>query len=185
MSKPLGRTPCLSLRYNDSMQLKEPASDFELLDLEGVSHRLHDYRGKIVIINFWSAECPHSERSDREMLGWLERWNGEVVLLSIASNRNESIQMVAEAAKSRNIPHVLIDSDHIVADLYEAVTTPHVFVLDREGILRYRGAVDDVTFRHREATRFFLWESVDALINGRLPELSETPAYGCTIVREI
>lgn len=179
------RTPWLSLRYNDSMQLNEPASDFELLDLQGASHTLRDYRGKIVIINFWSAECPHSERADRQLLGWLERWNGEVVLLSIASNRNESMQMMREVAELRNIPHILIDSDHIVADLYEAVTTPHVFVLDREGILRYRGAVDDVTFRRREATHFFLQEAVNSLLKGGFPELNETPAYGCAIVREI
>jgi len=167
------------------MHLNEPAPNFELLDVQGVSHTLRDYREKIVIINFWSAECPHSERADRQLLGWLETWNGEVVLLSIASNRNESLQMVTEAAESRNIPHILIDSDHIVADLYEAVTTPHVFVLDREGILRYRGAVDDVTFRRREATHFFLQEAVTSLLQGRFPELNETPAYGCTIVREI
>jgi citrate synthase len=69
--------------------------------------------------------------------------------------------------------------------LYEAVTTPHTFVVDRDGILRYRGAVDDVTFRNREATRFFLEEVVEALLDGHLPTLTETPAYGCTIVREI
>ena len=106
-------------------------------------------------------------------------------MLSIAANRNESIQMVAEAAKTRRIPKVLIDAEHVVADLYEALTTPHVFVVDREGILRYRGAVDNITFRQREATRFFLQEAVEALLHGRLPELSETPAYGCAIVREI
>lgn len=80
---------------------------------------------------------------------------------------------------------VLIDAGHIVADLYEAVTTPHVFVVDGEGVLRYRGAVDDVTFRKRTATRFFLDEVVVSLLDGHLPELTETPAYGCTIIREI
>ena len=80
---------------------------------------------------------------------------------------------------------VLIDADRAVADRYEAVTTPHAFVVDREGILRYRGAVDDVTFRQRRATRFFLEEAVEALLEQRLPEVQETPAYGCTIVREI
>ena len=167
------------------MQLNEPAPDFDLLDLQGVFHKLSCYRGKIVVINFWSAECPHSERTDHDLLDLLARLNGEVVLLSIAANRNESIQRVAEAAKARRIPEVLMDSDHIVADLYEAFITPHVFVIDREGILRYRGAVDDITFRRREATRFFLQEAVESLLNGHLPELKETPAYGCTIVREI
>jgi len=167
------------------MQLNEPALDFQLLDLQGLSHKLSCYRGKIVVVNFWSAECPHSERTDHYLLDLLARWNGAVVLISIAANRNESVQRVAEAAKARRIPEVLMDSDHIVADLYEAFITPHVFVIDPEGILRYRGAVDDITFRRREATRFFLREAVEALLNGRLPELKETPAYGCTIVREI
>lgn len=167
------------------MQLNEPAPDFELPDLHGVQHTPSCYRGKILILNFWSAECPHSERTDRYLVSLLENWDGDVVMLSIASNRNESIQMVADAAKARSVSNVLIDSEHLVADLYEAVTTPHVFVLDREGILRYRGAVDNITFRRREATQFFLQEAVEALLDGRSPEVSETPAYGCTIVREI
>ncbi|HEX9333678.1 MAG TPA: redoxin domain-containing protein [Anaerolineales bacterium] len=167
------------------MQLNHPAPDFELPDLQGNLHKLRDDRGKIVIINFWSAECPHSERTDRDLLDLLERWNGEVVLLSIAANRNESIPMLEEAAKTRRISKVLIDSEHIVADLYEAIATPHVFVLDRLGILRYRGAVDDVTFRQRKAISFFLKDAVEALLDGRLPELNETLAYGCAIVREI
>lgn len=167
------------------MQLNQPAPEFELPDLQGVLHRLSDERGKIVIVNFWSAECPHSERTDRYILSLLEQWNGEVVMLSIAANRNESAQMVAEAAKTRRIPRVLLDAGHVVADLYGALTTPHIFLIDREGILRYRGAADDITFRQRQAARFFLQEAVEALRHGRLPRLSETPAYGCIIVREI
>ena len=172
-------------RYNLHMQLDQPVPDFELPDLQGDLYRLSDSLGKIVIINFWSAECPHSERADRYLRTFLEDWEGKVVILPIASNRNESIQIVAEAAKARRAPQILIDSNHVVADLYGALTTPHVFVLDREGILRYRGAVDDITFRHREATQFFLRDAVEALLNRQLPPRSETPAYGCTIVREI
>ncbi len=106
-------------------------------------------------------------------------------MLSIASNRNETIQSIEKAAKVRRLPIVLIDADHVIADLYEAQTTPHVFVIDRNGILRYRGAVDDITFRQRKPTRFFLDEAVEALLEGHLPALTEAPAYGCTIVREI
>lgn len=167
------------------MQINQPAADFELSDLRGNLHRLSDHHGRIVILNFWSCECPHSERADGLLLKWLEEWGGEVELLSIAANRNESARSVEEASRSRNLPKVLIDAGHVVADLYEAITTPHVFLVDRDGILRYRGAVDDVTFRRRTATRFFLKEAVDALREGRLPALTETPAYGCAIVREI
>lgn len=167
------------------MQLNQPAPDFELPDLQSKLHKLSDYCGKIVIVNFWSAECPHSERTDHYMVTLLRRWDRQVLLLSIAANRNESIQLIEEVSKTRGLPQILIDPEHIVADLYEAVTTPHVFLVDRQGILRYRGSVDDATFRRREVTHFFLQEAVEALLNGRSPEVSETPAYGCAIVREI
>ena len=167
------------------MQINEPAPDFELTDLQGQTHKLSDYRGRIVIVNFWSCECPHSERADILMMKSLAKWGGDAVLLSIAANKNESAQSVEEAARARSLPMVLMDAEHVVADLYEAVTTPHVFVVDKEGILRYRGAVDDITFRNRRATRFFLDGAVESLLNGHLPTLTETPAYGCAIVREI
>ncbi len=167
------------------MQLDQPAPDFALPDLQGNLHRLSDYCGKIVILNFWSAGCPHSERTDRYLLDLLPRWEGEVIMLPVAANRNESAQMVEEAAETRRLPRVLLDSEQTVANLYAAAATPHVFLLDREGILRYRGAVDNMTFRHRQATRWYLQEAVEALLQGRLPELAETPAYGCAIVREI
>lgn len=153
--------------------------------MQGKPHKLSDFRGRIVVVNFWSCECPHSERADGLIVEWLKEWGGEVELLSIAANRNESAQALEEAVRSRSLPGVLIDAGHVVADLYEAVTTPHVFVVDRDGILRYRGAVDDVTFRHRTASRFFLKEAVDSLLEGHLLPLTETPAYGCAIVREI
>ena len=106
-------------------------------------------------------------------------------MLPVASNRNESSQLLQQAAQARGLSRVLVDAGHGVADLYGALTTPHVFVIDREGFLCYRGAVDDMTFRQRQATRFYLRDAVEALLQGRQPEVSEIPAYGCTIVREI
>jgi peroxiredoxin len=174
------------LRYNFNVITNQPAPDFELPDLQGTLHKLSDYRGRIVIVNFWSAECPHSERTDQSIAARLAaEWAGEVELISIAANRDESTHRVGEVSKTRGIPNVLIDADQVVADRYAAMATPHVFVVDRDGILRYRGAVDNVTIRQREARRFFLMEAVDALLENRLPELTETPAYGCALVREI
>ena len=167
------------------MKINEPAPEFELPDLQGNQHKLSDYRGRNVIVNFWSCECPHAERTDKLIMDLLAKSNGDVELLSIASNQNESVKSVEETVRARSLPTVLLDGGHVVADLYEAVTTPHVFVVDREGILRYRGAVDDVTFRQRKSTRFFLEEVIGSLLKGDLPALTEMPAYGCTIVREI
>src|ERR1700690_1464903 len=168
----------LNLHVRDGIiflvEINRPAPDFELPDLEGALHRLHDYRGRIVIVNFWSCDCPHAERTDRAIMAMFVQWKEDVVLLSIAANRIESAEAVAVAAKNRRLPLILIDREDVVADLYEAQTTPHIFVIDRQGILRYRGAVDEVTFRLRKPTRFYLDEAVEALLDGRLPALAET-----------
>jgi peroxiredoxin len=166
------------------VRLNQPAPDFELPDLDGHLHRLSDHHGRIVVVNFWSCECPHSERTDRSLMATFIQWGDDVAMLAIAANRSESAGEVAEAVRARRLPTVLVDVNQVVADLYEAQTTPHAFLVDREGILRYRGAVDDVAFRQRVATRFFVEEAVEALLENRLPAVQETPAFGCAIVRE-
>ena len=167
------------------LEINQPVPDFELPDIHGQLHRLSHYRGKVVIVNFWSCKCPHSERTDKVIIPMFGQWQEDAAMLSIASNRGENIQDAKKAAEARRLQTVLLDADCQVADLFEAQTTPHVFVIDREGILRYRGSVDDVTFRQRIPTRFFLNLAVESLLEGHFPKLTESPAYGCTIIREI
>ena len=164
------------------MQIGQPAPDFSLPDLSGQSHRLSDCRGRIAIVNFWSAECPWAERADRELLSYLRGREEQVSLLPIAANAHETDAMCAAAARTRGLPLVLRGGPE-VQDAYEACTTPHIFIVDEQGVLRYRGALDDVSFRRREATRFHVREALEALLAGRLPDPAETPPYGCAIVR--
>ena len=166
------------------MDLNAPAAEFELRDVDGRLHRLKDQRGRIVILNFWSCECPHSERTDGALMDLCSNLDGQVMLISVASNRTERPDTIVSVSRSRRLPVVLLDLEHAVADLYAAQTTPEVFVIDRAGLLRYRGAVDDVTFRQRQPSRSFVREAVDAVLRDELPLMPETPAYGCAIVRE-
>ena len=167
------------------VEINQPAPDFSLPDLSGQFHRLSDYRGRIVILNFWSAECPFAERVDGELVRYLREWGERVALLTVAANANESQAQAAAAARARGLGPVLLGSRSGVPDAYEAQTTPHLFVVDADGILRYRGAYDDVTFRQRAATRSYLKDAVEALSAGRNPEPAETAPYGCTIVRHV
>lgn len=166
-----------------NLRIGQPAPDFTLRDLSGGSHSLSALRGRIVIICFWSAECPWSERADRELMRYLPTWGEQVVLLPIASNVNETHEQLAETAARRQIPYLLVDDNHRVADLYGAQTTPHLFVVDAKGILRYQGALDDVNFRQRQPTQNYLKMAVEALLTGRDPVPAQTPPYGCAIVR--
>ncbi|MGH2627440.1 MAG: hypothetical protein ACRDHY_12405, partial [Anaerolineales bacterium] len=108
---------------------------------------------------------------------------GDVWYWPIAANAGEETAQIEAAARERGLEVVLLDPDQKVADEYGALTTPHIFVVDREGILRYAGAPDDASFRQREPTRSYLGEALMALIAGRLPEVQETPGRGCALVR--
>ena len=173
----------LSSKPLQSLAVGLKAPDFTLNDLENKVHSLSDFRQGLVIINFWSAECPWAERGDQLLLEWLTGWQGQVVLLPVASNANEPPDLMKKVAGERGLPFVLYDRDHQVADLYSAQTTPHVFVLDEQRLIRYMGGLDDITFRKRTASRFYLREAVEALLDGRRPEISQTDPYGCTIAR--
>jgi len=134
---------------NTLIAANQPAPDFSLPDLSGKLYCLADFRGRIVALNFWSADCPHAVRVDGALLELMGARPGYLVLVSIASNTNEDQAHVRQAARARGLPLVLLDDGHQLADAYGAVTTPHLFLIDSRGLLRYQGAFDDVTFRRR------------------------------------
>ena len=166
------------------MDINRISPDFELRGLDGRLCRLSDFRGRIVIVEFWSADCPHVVRADASLRAAMSRWGEEVVLLMIASNANESLSALENASHTRGPFAVLIDAQQEAADAFAAQVTPEAFVLDRAGVVRYRGAVDDVSLRQKTATRRFVEEAVDALLRGESPSVAEVAAFGCSIVRE-
>ena len=106
----------LSLGYNRGMDQKpflqtgQPAPDFSLPDMEGHVYSTGDYRGQIVIINFWSAECPWSQRCDEQIIDLLQEWDAEVQYLPVASNRNEALELVQEVADERPHAGLLVEA---------------------------------------------------------------------------
>ena len=163
----------------------QPVPAFCLPDLQGASHCLEEAAGRILVLNFWSAECPWSERCDQEIYSYLSGWSESVRWWSVACNANESPQMVSEVAAERRLPLLLHDVRQTLTELYGAQTTPHVFVVDRSGFLRYQGAINDRTFRKRQPNRFYLRDAVQALLDGRAPDPDCTVPYGCAIVRNL
>lgn len=161
------------------------APDFTLNDLEGAPHTLSAQRGRIVVVNFWSAECPWSRRGDEIIAGRLPAWSQQgVAVWGIASNASEpEYEIRAELADRGTAYPILLDPGHAVADRYGAITTPHLYLVDAQGIVRYTGALDDATFSARQPRTFYLENAIAAVLAGRDPDPAETPGYGCAIVR--
>jgi len=169
----------------DAVEIKlgAPAPDFRLASLDGRAYRLSEERGRLVIVNFWSAECPWVERVDLDLAPRLAGWGGRVQLWPIACNAGESLELIRRAVGERGLPLVLMDGDQRIANLYAAQATPHFFLIDGQGRLRYQGAYDDVTFRQRVANRAYLVEAVEALLAGQDPPVEGTSPVGCAIIR--
>jgi len=165
------------------VEINQPAPDFSLPDLDGQLHCLSDFRGRIAVVEFWSAECAWVERVDQALLPLLRSWAGRVDLLTVVADPGEDRALLASAALQRGLQFVLRAGPEVL-DAYAVEVTPHFFVVDADGILRYSGGFDDVTFRHRNPTRSYLREAVEALLSGRLPNPMLTSAYGCAVVRQ-
>ncbi len=164
--------------------INQPAPDFTLPDLQGRPFGLRGALGPLLVLNFWSAECPVSARTDLPLVEWGRAWGSAVRLIWVGCNGNESVELLGQVAAQRGLDCILCDPTQQVSDLYGVQTTPHVCVIDAAGYLRYQGAPDDVTFRQRQPTRLYLKEAVEALLLEQAPPVSETLAYGCAIIRQ-
>lgn len=156
---------------------------FSLPGTDGKIHQLADYMEKIVVVHFWSAECPWSERADLHFAEYNHTFSNNVVVLPVASNSNETLEQIQQTMQAHRLGLVLLDHNNHLADAWDAQITPHAFVFDQTGLLRYKGAVDDVTFRKRTPEHFYVKEVISALLGAEAPTLQETSPYGCTIVR--
>lgn len=170
-----------------SVLLNRLAPDFSLPAVAGGRFALADWRGFVVVVNFWSSECPWSRRADVLLVYRQLTWYPKGVrIVGIVSNVNEAPPQILYEAENRRVKYpILLDNELRTADAFKAETTPHIFVVDRQGLVRYAGGVDDATQKQREARNFHLDRAVAALLDNRLPEPALTPPFGCPIVRQV
>jgi peroxiredoxin len=180
-----GESRCHIMPGKAQVSLGELVADFELRTVAGESYTLDQFDGRIVVLVFWSAECPVSTEYDVFFNGLLDRYAVErIVVLGIDSNVNYDQDTIASATTERGVRFpVLRDTDAKIADYFGALTTPHVYIVDAESRLAYAGAVDDRTFRQPEATVNYVDQALEAIVAGQTPPITETQPYGCTIVR--
>lgn len=168
-----------------SALLNRLAPDFSLPAAAGGRFALADWRGFVVVLNFWSSECPWSRRADVMLVYRQLTWYPKGVrIVGLASNSTESVTQILYEAENRHVKFpILLDTDLKVAEAYKAEVTPHIFVIDRQGLVRYAGAVDDATDKRREAHQHYLDRAVNALLENHLPDPTITAPFGCPLAR--
>lgn len=161
-----------------------PAFTLEALDGSKVS--LADHADKVVVLEWINPNCPFSLRHAAEKtMTKLAAENAEVVWLAINStNPTHKDYLDPKAHTSFNAEHginypVLYDRDGAVAKLYQAKTTPHMFVIGTDGRIAYNGAIDDNP--RGSATRNYVADALAAVKAGKAADPAATKPYGCTL----
>jgi peroxiredoxin len=114
------------------------ASDFVLSDLDGNQHRLSDYRGQVVIINFWATWCPPCRAEMPSMQrAWEQLKKDGVVMLGINVGEDEDTIFQFTADYPVEFP-LLMDSDSSVIGQWPVRGLPTTFVVDPRGKIVYR-----------------------------------------------
>jgi len=114
------------------------APDFELLDTEGNTHRLSDYLGKTVIINFWTTWCPPCREEIPSMnRAWATLRDENVVMLAINMGEDEDTIFVFTADYPATFP-LLLDRDGKVIEDWPVKGLPTTYVVAPDGTLAYR-----------------------------------------------
>jgi len=170
------------------------APDFALTDSAGVVRRLADFNGQYVVLEWTRHNCPfvikYYENGDMQALQQ-ELTDAEVVWLQIASSAPGKAGYLtadqAEAVRKATETHstaLLLDTAGQVGRAYGARTTPHMFLINPEGVVIYQGAIDSIKSAKSEdiakATNYVKAAYASA-IAGEPVEKSITTPYGCGV----
>jgi len=163
----------------------KPAPDFMSLDETGAAHKLSQYRGHAVVLEWTNSDCPFVERHySADTMEKLAVALGatDVVWLAVNSTHsNTPADSKAWKAEQGFAFPTLQDPDGTLGHLYGARTTPHLFVIDAAGVLRYNGAIDDDPYGKAAKPTNYVGGAVQALLAGGAPDPSETKPYGCSV----
>lgn len=172
----------------------EPAPAFTETAADGTQKSLSDYAGKIVVLEWTNHDCPfvrkHYDTGNMQALQERARGDDIVWLTVISSAPGEqghvdgaqAEQIAAEAEASPSA--ILLDPDGTMGRAYDAKTTPHMYVIDRDGRLVFMGGIDDRPTTKKadvKGANNHVAAALEDLAADRPVKISSTRPYGCSI----
>ncbi|MGQ9818447.1 MAG: thioredoxin family protein [Candidatus Kapaibacteriales bacterium] len=170
------------------------APDFTLPSVKGKEISLSNYKDKIVVLEWINFDCPyvrkHYETGNIPKMQQ-EYTNQDIIWLGICSSapgkqghleKNEILERINEY--NAYFTEYLIDETGKVGKTYGAKTTPHYFIIDKNGLLVYSGAIDDKPNTNKEdiaTARNYVRDVLNALLSQKTPPLKVTKPYGCSV----
>ena len=123
--------------HTHAVAVQDQAPDFTLKSLEGGNLRLEEYRGQVVLINFWASWCGPC-RQEMPLLDRLHHRYEDTGFAVLGVNVEGEVKPAQEIVDKTNVTFpVLIDEDQKVSEMYNLEAMPSTVVVDRDGIVRY------------------------------------------------
>ncbi|WP_445766912.1 redoxin domain-containing protein [Rheinheimera sp.] len=182
-----------SLGLAAAPQVGAPAPDFTVVNSKGNSHSLKDFAGKNVVLEWTNHDCPFVVKhySGNMQALQAEMKQQDVVWLSVISSAPGKQGHVSgakadelTASRSAMPTAVVFDESGVVGKAYDAKTTPHMYVIDKAGVLQYMGGIDSIPSAKvddiAKATPYFA-NAAKAVLAGQTPDPAVTKPYGCSI----
>lgn len=171
-------------------EIGAPAPDFELPDLDGNPVKLSDHEGKTVVLEWFNPECPfvkfaHAEGPLKTMAK--EQTEKGFVWLAVNSGapgkQGHGVDENKEGAKTFGMEHpILLDETGETGKAYGAKTTPHIFIIDPEGKLVFRGGVDNAPMGKPEGDlQNYVTTALEELAAGKPVTDADVRSYGCSV----
>jgi len=181
-----------TLAFAGGYEVGDKATDISLKNVNGEMVSLGDFSdAKGIIVIFTCNHCPYSVKYEDRILALDAKYKDlGYPVVAINSNNAErqpedSYPLMQEKAKKKGFTFpYLYDETQEYASIYGAARTPHVFVVqkdDKDFIVKYIGAVDNNAKSEEMADVKYVENAVDALLDGKDPEVTYTKAVGCTI----
>ena len=172
----------------DELAIGAKAPAFSLANaVDGKTYAFKPGDGKISVVVFTCNQCPYAKAFDPRLIEIAKQYASKgVTFYAIDSNdeaqyAEESLANMKDRAVNKGYPYpYLKDNDSSIAHAYGARVTPHVYVIDQKGTLRYRGYVDD-SAKPEERRTTGLSNALDDLLAGKAVSNQTTRAFGCTI----
>lgn len=181
----------------DPPKIGRPAPDFSATDSHGKTVSLSDYHGKLVVLEWTNDGCPFVQHYYKHgnMQALQKEYTGKgVVWLSVISSA-PGTQGYADGARADQLTRqrdaapsaVLLDSSGKIGHLYDAKTTPHMFIIDGGGKLIYAGGIDSLASTDpADIARAspYVKTALDEALAGKPVSQPLTPPYGCSVKYE-
>lgn len=176
-----------------AVEVGQPAPDFTGTDISGKTVHLSDYKGKIVVIESYNSDCPFCNNQYKtgamQALQKDLEAKGVIWLLVNSVNPKNPSHRTAEQAKKEIADKGIVaddwidDSSGAIGHLYDMKTTPHMFVVNKDGTLVYDGAIDNKAdpFHDPRTANNYVKDAVNDLLAGKPVEVSQTKPYGCSV----